>query len=205
MGERLASGNVAVALLVNALATGAMLVVLILVFGTTSGAHLNPLVSLSEAQRGGLPWRSLPLYVAAQIGGAVAGVVVAHLMFELPLFAASRHARAGAAQWLSEAVATFGLLMTIAGTGRHRPNAVPFAVGAYITAAYFFTSSTSFANPAVTLARALTDTFSGIRPNDVAAFLAAQLFGAIAATTLCGWLWRTSVAERRVFAAEEST
>jgi glycerol uptake facilitator-like aquaporin len=188
MGERLAGGNVAVALLANTLATGAALVALITTFGAISGAHFNPAVTLADAAQGGLRWRDVPAYVLAQIAGAFAGVGVADLMFELPAFSASRHARTGGAQWLSEVVATFGLLAVIEGTSRRRPSAVPFAVGAYITAAYWFTASTSFANPAVTLARAATDTFAGIRPADVPGFVAAQLAGAALATAAFRWL-----------------
>ena len=187
-GERLAGGNVAVALLANTLATGAALVALILSFGPVSGAHFNPAVTLAVASQRGLAWREVPAYVAAQTAGALAGVAAAHLMFGEPLFAASRHARAGGAQLFAEFVATFGLLSIIWGCARSRESAVPFAVGAYITAAYWFTSSTSFANPAVTLARSFTDTFSGIRPSDAPGFVAAQLAGAAAATALFRWL-----------------
>lgn len=188
MGERLAGGNVAVALLANTVATGAGLVSLILAFGSISGAHLNPAVSIAFASRGGLPWREVPGYVCAQIAGAFVGVAVAHVMFGEPVFSASHHAREGAAQLVSEVVATFGLLVTIWGTERSRAGAVPFAVGAYITAAYWFTSSTSFANPAVTLARAASDTFAGIRPIDVPGFILAQLLGASAAAVAFAWL-----------------
>ena len=189
MGERLAGGNVAVALLANTLATGAALVALILTFGPISGAHLNPAVTVAAAFERGLPWREVPYYVAAQALGAVAGVVTANAMFELPAVSLSRHARAGSGQLLSEVVATFGLLSVIWGCSRMRSSlAVAFAVGAYITAAYWFTASTSFANPAVTVARALTDTFAGIRPADVPGFVAAQLVGAAAATGLFRWL-----------------
>jgi glycerol uptake facilitator-like aquaporin len=188
MAERLAGGNVAVALLANTIATGAGLVALILTFGPISGAHFNPAVSLVDAWQRGLPWREVPAYLAAQLAGAFAGVAVAHGMFAEPVFAWSRHARAGAPQLLSEFVATFGLLAVIWGVSRRRATAVPFAVGAYITAAYWFTASTSFANPAVTLARSVTDTFAGIRPVDAPGFIAAQLAGAIAATALLRWL-----------------
>ena len=188
MGERLASGNVAVALLANTLATGAALVALILTFGPISGAHFNPAVTLADASQGGLPWREVPGYIAVQIAGAFAGVAAAHVMFELPLFFASRHARQGPAQMFSEFVATFGLLAVIWGCARLRSAAVPFAVAAYITAAYWFTASTSFANPAVTLARAASDTFAGIRPGDVPGFILAQLLGAAAATAVFRWL-----------------
>jgi glycerol uptake facilitator-like aquaporin len=189
MGERLAGGNVGVALLANTLATGAALVALILTFGPVSGAHFNPAVTLSDASLGGLRWREVPAYLSAQTAGAFAGVAAAHLMFGEPLFAASRHARAGGAQAFGEFVATFGLLSVVWGCVRlQRPVVVPFAVGAYITAAYWFTASTSFANPAVTLARSATDTFSGIRPSDVPGFVAAQLAGAAAAMLLFRWL-----------------
>ena len=188
MGERLAAGNAAVALLANTLATGAALVALILTFGPISGAHFNPAVTLADASQGGLPWRDVPGYVAVQIVGAFAGVAAANIMFELPPFFASRHARQGPAQMFSEFVATFGLLAVIWGCARLRSAAVPFAVAAYITAAYWFTASTSFANPAVTLARAASDTFAGIRPADVPGFIVAQLIGAAAATMLFRWL-----------------
>lgn len=188
MGERLAGGNVAIALLANTLATGTGLVVLILTFGPVSGAHFNPAVTLADAWQGGLPWRDVPGYVAAQVVGAFVGVAMAHGMFDLPLFFASTHVRTGSSQWFSEFVATFGLLAVIWGCVRRHPGAAPFAVGAYITSAYWFTASTSFANPAVTLARAATDTFAGIRPGDVAGFIVAQLLGAIVATALFNWL-----------------
>ena len=189
MGETLAGGNVAIALLANAIATGAALVALILTFGPISGAHFNPVVTLAEASQGGRPWREVPAYIAAQIGGAFAGVLVAHVMFRQPaIFFASHHQRAGLSQLVSEFVATFGLLAVIWGCGRRRPAAIPFAVAAYITAAYWFTASTSFANPAVTLARAATDTFAGIRPADAPGFIVAQVLGAAAATALFRWL-----------------
>jgi glycerol uptake facilitator-like aquaporin len=188
MGERLAGGNVAVALLANTLATGAGLVALILTFGPISGAHFNPAVTLADAAAKGLPWREVPAYVLAQGAGAFAGVAAANVMFELPVFSASTHVRAGHAQWFSEFIATFGLLAVIWGCSRRRSSAVPFAVGAYITSAYWFTASTSFANPAVTLARAATDTFAGIRPGDVPGFIAAQLAGAALATIAFCWL-----------------
>ena len=187
-GERLAGGNVAVALLANTLATGAALAALILTFGAISGAHFNPAVTLADASQGGIAWRDVPAYVGAQLAGAFAGVAAAHLMFGLPLFYASRHERSGGAQVFSEFVATFGLLAVIWGCARLRSQAVPFAVAAYITAAYWFTASTSFANPAVTLARSASDTFAGIRPADAPAFIAAQLLGAAAATALFRWL-----------------
>lgn len=188
MGERLSSGNVAVALLANTLATGAALVALILTFGPISGAHMNPAVTLVEMSRGSFSKRSVPAYLCAQILGALAGVAAAHAMFGKPIFAASTHVRSGGAQLLSEFVATFGLVAIILGTVRHRPSATPFAVGAYITAAYWFTASTSFANPAVTLARCLTNTFSGIRPSDVPGFIVAQLLGATVASLVLRWL-----------------
>src|SRR5580698_3552235 len=188
MGERLSGGNVAIALLANTIATGAMLVALILTFGPISGAHFNPSVTLADASQGGLAWREVPVYIAAQIAGAFAGVAAAHLMFGEPVFFASQHVRAGSAQLFSEFVATFGLLSIIWGCARLRSSAVPFAVGAYITGAYWFTSSTSFANPAVTLARAASNTFAGIRPVDAPGFIVAQLAGAAAATALFRWL-----------------
>lgn len=188
MGDRLSGGNVALALLANTVATGAGLVPLILTFGPISGAHLNPAVTLADAALGGKPWREVPGYIAAQIAGAFAGVAVAHVMFGEPVFFASGHVRAGMPQLVSEFVASFGLLATIWGTVRTRPAAIPFAVGAYVTAGYWFTASTCFANPAVTLARAASDTFAGIRPADVGGFLAAQLAGAGMATALFAWL-----------------
>jgi len=188
MGERLAGGNSGIALLANTLATGAALAALILTFGPISGAHLNPAVTLADASQGGLSWRAVPAYIAAQIFGAFLGVAIAHIMFGLPLFFASRHGRAGTRQMFSEFIATFGLVSVIWGCVRFRPAMVPFAVAAYIMAAYWFTSSTSFANPAVTLARAASDTFAGIRPIDAPGFIIAQLFGAAAATLLFRWL-----------------
>jgi len=188
MGERLSGGNVAIALLANALATGAALTTLILTFGPISGAHFNPAVTLSDATQGGIRWREVPGYLAAQVGGALLGVAAAHLMFGEAVFQVSRHMRAGAAQLFSEFVATFGLLSVIWGCSRHRAEAVPVAVGLYITGAYWFTASTSFANPVVTLARSLTNTFSGIRPADAPGFIVAQLAGAIAATAVFRWL-----------------
>jgi len=188
MAERLAGGNVAVALLANTLATGAGLLALILTFGPISGAHFNPAVTLVDAWQGGTAWREVPSYVGGQVAGAVIGVLLAHRMFDLPLLMTSTHTRAGQGQLLSEFVATFGLLSVIWGCARRRPSVTPFAVAAYITAAYWFTASTSFANPAVTIARSLTDTFAGIRPVDVPGFLVAQLAGAAAATLLFRWL-----------------
>ena len=184
MGDRLAGGNVAIALLANSIATGAALIAIILAFGPVSGAHLNPAVTLADAWQGGIAWRETPAYVLAQLTGALAGVGTAHLMFGLPLFAVSTHARSGPAQCFSEFVATFGLLTVIWGCARHRPSTIPFAVGAYIAAAYWFTASTSFANPAVTLARSLTNTFAGIHPSSTAGFISAQLAGAFLATFL---------------------
>jgi len=192
MGERLAGGNVAIALLANAIATGAALIAIILALGPISGAHLNPVVTLADAWQGGIAWREAPAYVAAQFTGAFAGVLVAHLMFGLTLFTPSTHVRSGLPQIFSEFVATFGLLAVIWGCARHRPSAVSIAVGAYITAAYWFTASTSFANPAVTVARSLTNTFAGIRPLDTISFVAAQLAGASAATLLFFWLTPSS-------------
>ncbi len=188
MGERLSGGNMAIALLANTIATGAVLVALILTFGPVSGAHLNPAVSLADAWQRGLPWRETPGYVGAQILGAYVGVISAHAMFALPLLSVSRHMRSGRPQAFSEFIATFGLLSVIWGCSRLRTSLVPFAVGAYITAAYWFTASTSFANPAVTFARAGTDSFTGIRPEDVPGFVAAQLLGAAAATAFFSWL-----------------
>ncbi len=188
MGESLAGGNVALALLANALATGAALVALILTLAPISGAHFNPAVTLAEASQGGVAWREVPVYVIAQVTGAFGGVATANVMFGKPMVFASHHARAGAAQLVSELVATFGLIAVIWGCARRRAGAVPYAVGAYITAAYWFTASTSFANPAVTLARSASDTFAGIRLEDVPAFVVAQLVGAAAATALFRWL-----------------
>lgn len=188
MGERLAGGNVAIALLANTIATGAGLVALILTFGPISGAHFNPAVTLADAWEGGLPWRDVPGYFAAQLLGAVAGVAIAHTMFGEAAFTASQHVRAGGSQLFSEFVATFGLLSVIWGVSRRNAEYTPFAVGAYITAAYWFTASTSFANPAVTIARSLTNTFSGIRPADAPGFIAAQVAGALAATALFKFL-----------------
>lgn len=188
MGERLAAGNVAIALLANSVATGGALVAIILTFGHISGAHLNPVVTLAAAWQGGIAWRDVPAYVIAQIAGAFAGVGVAHLMFGLPLFFASQRERSGGAQVFSEFVATFGLLALILGCSRSRSSALPFAVAAYIMSAYWFTASTSFANPAVTLARSATDTFAGIRTVDAPLFILAQIAGAVAAKVLFGWL-----------------
>lgn len=195
MAERLAGGNGAVALLANTVATGAALVALILTFGPLSGAHFNPVVTLCDAVLGGMKWKRVPGYVLAQFLGAIAGVALANRMFDLPPFFASTHVRHGSGQILSEFVATFGLMAIIWGCSRRRAGAVPFAVAAYITAAYWFTASTSFANPAVTLARSLSDTFAGIRPHDVPAFMLAQLGGAAAATLLFRWLVPTLPSE----------
>jgi len=188
MGERLSGGNVAIALLANTIATGAALVALILTFGPISGAHLNPAVTLAEAIEHGIAWRQALCYVASQCAGGLAGAIIAHLMFGLRWYSFSAHPRQGPSQVLSEFIATFGLLSVIWGCSRRRPAAVPYAVASYITAAYWFTASTSFANPAVTLARAFSDTFAGIRPSDVPLFTAAQLAGAFAATILFRWL-----------------
>jgi glycerol uptake facilitator-like aquaporin len=188
MAERLSAGNVALVLLANTIATGAALVALILTFGPISGAHLNPVVSLADAMEGGLAWSLTLPYMAAQIFGGVCGTIAAHAMFGLPLVSLSRHIRGGPAQFLSEFIATFGLLSVIWGCSRSRASVVPFAVGSYITAAYWFTSSTSFANPAVSIARCWSDTFTGIRPGDVPLFVVAQFTGGIAATILFRWL-----------------
>jgi glycerol uptake facilitator-like aquaporin len=188
MGERLAAGNVAIALLANTIATGAALIALILTFGPVSGAHFNPAVTVMDAIERGLTWKEAGWYVAAQCVGGVGGTALAHLMFRLPLVSISRHTRSGAAQNFSEFIATFGLLAVIWGCSRRRSEMAAFAVGAYISAAYWFTSSTSFANPAVTIARCLSDTFAGIRPSDVPSFIVAQFLGAFAATIAFRWL-----------------
>jgi len=198
MGERLSGGNVALALLANTLATGAMLVAIILTFGPISGAHFNPVVTLALASQGAFRWSRVPGYIAAQVLGAVAGVAAAHLMFGEALFSASLHVRAGGAQLFSEWIATFGLLSVVWGCSRSRPQATPFAVGAYITAGYWFTASTAFANPAVTIARSLTNTFSGIRPADAPGFIAAQFVGALCATIVFRWLLAPSPAKETV-------
>jgi glycerol uptake facilitator-like aquaporin len=189
MAERLAGGNVALALLANAIATGAGLIALILMFGTISGAHFNPVVTLSEAWQKNMPASEVVPYIFVQVAGAFAGVAAAHLMFGDPVFFVSQHSRTGAAQWWSEFVATFGLIAVIIGCSRSRPSVTPFAVAAYITAAYWFTSSTSFANPAVTLARSASDTFAGIRPIDAPGFIVAQILGASVATVVFCWLY----------------
>ena len=188
MADNLSGGNVAIALLGNSIPTGAILVVLILVFGPVSGAHFNPAVTLAFAIRKEIEPSAAALYVVAQIVGGISGVVIAHLMFDNAIIEPSTTARTGLGQWTGEFVATFGLVMTILGCLKARPDAVPYAVGLFITAAYWFTSSTSFANPAVTIARALTNTFSGIDPTHIAAFIAVQLFAAIVATVSFGWL-----------------
>ncbi len=188
MAERLSGGNVALALLCNTIATGAALVALIAALGKISGAHFNPAVSVAEALEGGLAWTDAAAYIGAQIIGGVGGAIAAHVMFKLPLVSISLHNRSGSAQVFSEFVATFGLLSVIWGCSRLRPAMVPVAVGSYIAAAYWFTASTSFANPAVTLARSLSDTFSGIRPIDAPFFIAAQMAGAITATLLFRWM-----------------
>jgi glycerol uptake facilitator-like aquaporin len=188
MGERLAGGNIAIVLLANTLATGAGLIALILTFGPVSGAHLNPAVTIADAATGGLAWRLVPGYVLAQILGAIVGVACANAMFDLPLFSLSQHVRSGPSQWFSEFIATFGLFAVIWSGVRHHARYIPFAVGAYITAAYWFTASTSFANPAVTIARSFTDSFAGIRPIDAPGFILAQCAGAAASTLLCRWL-----------------
>ncbi len=189
MAQRLSGGNGALALLCNTIPTGAILVVLILMFGPVSGAHFNPAVTLAFALRGELLWPTAFLYIAAQLAGAVAGTWAAHAMFELPVWQLSQTVRSGGGQWFAEAVATFGLLLAIIGCRTHAPASVPYAVGLYITSAYWFTASTSFANPAVTVARSLSDTFSGIAISGVPAFIAAQLAGAAVAILLAGWIW----------------
>lgn len=191
MAERLSAGNVSLALLENTIATGAALVALILAFGPISGAHFNPAVTLADATQRGLPWADVPGYVIAQCLGGILGVYAAHLMFGLPVVQVSTHMRSGPAQLLSEFIAAFGLLAVIWGCSRAQISAVPFAIGAYITAAYWFTASTSFANPAVTLARSFSNTFAGIRPIDAPGFILAQLAGAFAATALFRWLTPT--------------
>ena len=188
MGERLAAGNIALALLANSIATGTVLGALIFTFGPISGAHLNPAVTSATAVQKEMKWLDAAVYVGAQILGAFLGVVLAHVMFAERIFSASTHVRVGAAQTAAEFVATFGLLAVVRGCVRSRPSVIPFALGAYITGAYWFTASTSFANPAVSLARTLTATFAGIRPVDAPAFIAAQITGAFAATALIAWL-----------------
>ena len=192
MAQRLAGGNDALALLCNTLPTGAILTVLILTFGPVSGAHFNPAVSIAFALRGETKWQDTAYYIAAQIIGGVIGVWAAHLMFELPVWQVSPHVRAGVGQWLAEFIATFGLLLAILGCAARNAPAIPYAVGLYITAAYWFTASTSFANPAVTIARSISDTFAGIAPGGVIAFIAAQLAGMLAAVLLARWLWTST-------------
>jgi glycerol uptake facilitator-like aquaporin len=191
MAAKLAGGNGALALLCNTLPTGAILTVLILTFGPVSGAHFNPAVSIALALRRELPLNVAAMYIAAQIVGGIVGVLAAHFMFELPLWQLSVTVRTGPGQWFAESVATFGLLLTIFGCGARTPETVPYSVGLYITAAYWFTASTSFANPAVTIARALSDTYAGIAPAGVLAFIAAQIVGALVAVVLARWLWHT--------------
>jgi glycerol uptake facilitator-like aquaporin len=198
MAQKLSGGNIALALLCNTIATGAILVVLILTFGSISGAHFNPAVTLAFAVRGEAAWADAAIYAVAQIAGAITGVWIAHLMFGLPVLQLSLTERTGAGQWLAEAVATFGLLLTIFGVASRTPAAVPYAVGLYITSAYWFTASTSFANPAVTIARSLSDTFAGIAPQGVPAFIAAQTVGAIVAIPLAQWLWGRCLVKQSV-------
>jgi glycerol uptake facilitator-like aquaporin len=190
MAAKLAGGNAALALLCNTLATGAILTVLILTFGPISGAHFNPAVSIALALRREIAPAAAATYIGAQLAGGVLGVWAAHLMFELPLWQISVTTRTGPGQWLAEAIATFGLLLAILGCSARSPTAVPYAVGLYITSAYWFTASTSFANPAVTVARALSDTFAGIAPAGVVAFVAAQLVGMLGGVALGRWFWR---------------
>lgn len=194
MAERLSGGTVAIALLANSFATGAGLVALILSLGAVS-AHFNPAVTLAAAEARILSWREVPAYIAAQAAGGVVGVVVAHVMFGLPLVTASQHERSGLPQLAGEFVATFGLLLVILGCSRSRPSSLPYAVGAYIASAYWFTSSTSFANPVVTVARAFSDTFAGIRPADVPAFVVAQLLGASAAVLVAKWVFKGPISK----------
>lgn len=182
MAQRLAGGNGGIALLANAVATGGALLAIILAFRPISGAHLNPVVTLADAARSGIPWRDVPSYIGAQTFGAISGVGIANVMFGLPLYSESHHVRSGGGLVLGEVIATFGLMAVIWGCARSKTEATPFAVAAYIVGAYWFTSSTSFANPAVTIARSLSDTFAGIRPIDIAPFIGAQLVGGAAAT-----------------------
>jgi len=205
MAENLAGGNVAIALLGNTLATGAILMVLIQVFGPISGAHFNPAVTLAFLLRKELSWRDGCIYVGAQILGGIAGVLLAHLMFDESLLMLSTKIRTGTGQWSAEFVATFGLVATILGCLKTRPQSVPYMVGLYITAGYWFTSSTSFANPAVTLARGLTETFSGIRLIDTPLFIIAQLLGAAAATVFIAWIWNKKVSESKELYADGSS
>jgi glycerol uptake facilitator-like aquaporin len=201
MAAKLAGGNGAIALLCNTLPTGAILTVLTLTFGPVSGAHFNPAVSIAMALRRELPSRFAAMYIAAQIVGGIGGVLTAHAMFELPLWQVSMTVRTGTGQWLAEFVATFGLLLTIYGCATRTPPAIPYAVGLYITAAYWFTASTSFANPAVTIARALSDTYAGIAPTGVLAFIVAQLLGALAAVGVASWMWPPSAWAKKTSAA----
>jgi glycerol uptake facilitator-like aquaporin len=189
MAEALAGGNIAIALLGNTLATGAILFVLITMLGAISGAHFNPAVTLVMASRGELAWRDVMPYIVVQLFGGLLGAWAAHLMFDLPILQYSLKIRTGIGQWTGELVATFGLILTILGAVKYRPAAVPASVGLYITAAYWFTSSTSFANPAITIVRSLSDSFAGIAPGDVPAFVVAQLVGAFAAATFARWLF----------------
>lgn len=189
MGEQLAGGNEAIALLANTLSTGAALIVLILIFGAISGAHFNPVVSLSFALQRKLPWKEFLFYITAQIVGGIAGAMLAHIMFNMPLLMESAHSRTGLGLWTGEVVASFGLLITILSCLRNKPEAIPYAVGLFIMSAYWFTSSTSFANPAVTIARSFTDTFSGIRSENVLAFILAQIAGSLLATACFKWIW----------------
>ncbi len=205
MAERLAGGNAALALLCNTIPTGAILVVLILVFGPLSGAHFNPAVSLGLAVRGELSWSFVGTYVVAQTIGGITGALAAHAMFEVPLWQFASTARTGAGQWIAEFVATFGLMLTIIGCMAKTPSATPYAVGLYITSAYWFTASTSFANPAVTVARATSDTFTGIAPEGVPAFIAAELLGAGAAVVISGWLWSGASLEYKGLLEKKNT
>ena len=205
MAERLAGGNAALALLANSLATGGVLAAIILAFGPVSGAHFNPAVTLADAARGGLRWRDVPVYIAAQLCGAAAGVMAANLMFSEPAIFLSRRARHGLPMLFGEFIATFGLLAVIWGCARHRSRLTAFAVPAYIVGAYWFTSSTSFANPAVAIARSLSDTFAGIAPRDVPSFVAAEVLGALTATVLFAWLLRDRLAPADVLITHEST
>jgi glycerol uptake facilitator-like aquaporin len=200
MAERLAGGNVALALLANALATGAVLVVLITLFAPVSGAHFNPSVTLYFALRGAIAWPAALAYMLVQTGAAIAGVWLAHAMFAMPVLEVSTHLREGPAQWLAEFIATFGLILTIAGGIRHAPAAIPMLVGLYITGAYWFTASTSFANPAVTIARALTESFAGIAPQSAPGFIAAQLLAALASVIVMPWLFAPDKSETTVHA-----
>ena len=195
MGERLAGGNVAITLLANSIATGAALTALILTFGPISGAHFNPVVSLAMCMTGRMAWPKLLPYVIAQVAGAIIGVWMAHAMFDLSIFQLSTKMRWGTGQWIAEAVATFGLLVTIFGGLRYNPAAIPMTVGLYITAAYWFTASTSFANPAVTIARSLSNSFAGIAPIAVLPFIVAQVFGMMAGVIVCRWLFANDKAQ----------